>query len=744
MAEATTMHLLTLRFSDPEIEQSFLVERFVLTHGALVIVSCVCIGLHSLCVLAVPSLLAILAPGTSFFVLLLGLRLYVRRYADLRVAHRFFTNGLIFAAMVATVQLGIVIYVGATRVSPVVMMSVPALYIVTFVSFRLIAVDPRSRLFIIGFISFTWLLVAALGGLGMSPDLDGYFEWKVINCHLIVGEAMGYIFDRHVRCRFIEKHQAQAGRDGPEPVSGEMELLPSDKGLLDTLSLHFYDEATEQRYRHQVFRESFNLLSLSSWLLFFFGACQLRSPLPLAAGLLLLLLLRIALHIMPHQQFAYRIHVAALVACRLSIPAYILLDPTMLRLPPDELLHPGYVLAMVVMPSLYARISAMPNRLRLALEGVLVVFAWCGEPITSLGQPLEAIFVTMALLVIELLGFSIELQRRLAHANEVKQASKLAAAERRAAEMEEEARRLRLELTSVLSADNGGGAALTAAQLDNLLGPTEISQGLLLSDLSLEKRVGTGSFATVYRARYRGAFVALKQPHSRCTESDLVRFVREVQTLRSLSHPHIVRFIGAVWEPSLMLVLEWMEGGSVHAALATAATSGAPRPFSSEQVALDVARGMAHLHSLGQCHRDLKAANVLLDGSEPPVAKVADFGLSRSLYAVGSLSRVGTPLWTAPEVARQDGTNYTLSCDVYSYAIFLLELEVFQLVHAELAPSQRTCSKMLSGWRPPSTVLRGVGLLWLIHACWAQEEDDRPAFRQIVKLLSSARTSAGK
>ena len=66
---------------------------------------------------------------------------------------------------------------------------------------------------------------------------------------------------------------------------------------------------------------------------------------------------------------------------------------------------------------------------------------------------------------------------------------------------------------------------------------------------------------------------------------------------------------------------------------------------------------------------------------------MADFGLSRSLYAAGSLSRVGTPLWTAPELARLGGAHYTLSCDVYSYAIFLLELEAFALVHGRLVRS---------------------------------------------------------
>ena len=46
------------------------------------------------------------------------------------------------------------------------------------------------------------------------------------------------------------------------------------------------------------------------------------------------------------------------------------------------------------------------------------------------------------------------------------------------------------------------------------------------SDMLIERVLGSGSFATVYRARYRGGLVALNQPHARSSERDLVRPAR--------------------------------------------------------------------------------------------------------------------------------------------------------------------------------------------------------------------------
>ena len=108
--------------------------------------------------------------------------------------------------------------------------------------------------------------------------------------------------------------------------------------------------------------------------------------------------------------------------------------------------------------------------------------------------------------------------------------------------------------------------------------------------------------------------------------------------MRELSHPNVVGFIGTVWQPSAMLVIERLD-----CALREALRD--QRPLDTCVVAADVARGMQFLHSLKLSHRDLKAANVLLNGNR---AKVGDLGLTRCVTS-GMGSAVGTLLWTAPE-----------------------------------------------------------------------------------------------
>jgi eukaryotic-like serine/threonine-protein kinase len=90
-------------------------------------------------------------------------------------------------------------------------------------------------------------------------------------------------------------------------------------------------------------------------------------------------------------------------------------------------------------------------------------------------------------------------------------------------------------------------------------------------------------------------------------------------------------------------------------------------------VGLEVARAVACAHQQGLIHRDIKPQNVLLNGEGR--AKVTDFGIARSLDAVGHTETgtvLGTSHYIAPEQAR--GERVDAQTDVYSFGVVLYEL----------------------------------------------------------------------
>lgn len=112
-----------------------------------------------------------------------------------------------------------------------------------------------------------------------------------------------------------------------------------------------------------------------------------------------------------------------------------------------------------------------------------------------------------------------------------------------------------------------------------------------------------------------------------------------------------------------------MSGGSVYDYLRSQrATMRLPMLI---RVAGDVARGMDFLHKNNIIHRDLKAANLLMDEYE--VVKVADFGVARVQANSGVMTaETGTYRWMAPEVIKHG--PYDHKADIFSFGIVLWEL----------------------------------------------------------------------
>ena len=194
------------------------------------------------------------------------------------------------------------------------------------------------------------------------------------------------------------------------------------------------------------------------------------------------------------------------------------------------------------------------------------------------------------------------------------------------------------------------------------------------------RRLGSGGMGTVWLAEHlvmhRQVAVKVIRPDLLARPGATNRFLREVRAAAKLHHPNIVTAFDA--EPvgdSCLLVMEYVPGQTLGERL-----EAGPLPVGEAcRVIRDAAGGLAHAHSAGLVHRDVKPHNLIraADGT----TKVLDFGLAGvgageviaasgdGLTGAGMV--VGTPDYIAPEqinnphAADARADIYGLGCALY-------------------------------------------------------------------------------
>ncbi|XP_031384033.1 serine/threonine-protein kinase STY46-like isoform X2 [Punica granatum] len=244
--------------------------------------------------------------------------------------------------------------------------------------------------------------------------------------------------------------------------------------------------------------------------------------------------------------------------------------------------------------------------------------------------------------------------------------------------------------------------------------------------------------------RYKGTYcsqeVAIKVLKPERVNSELQReFAQEVFIMRKVRHKNVVQFIGACTKPpSLCIVTEFMSGGSVYDYLHK--QKGVFKLPSLLKVAIDVSKGMNYLHQNNIIHRDLKAANLLMDENE--VVKVADFGVARVKAQSGVMTaETGTYRWMAPEVIEH--RPYDHKADVFSFGIVLWELLTGKLPHEHLTPLQAAVGVVQKGIRPVIPRETHPKLAALLERCWQQDPTLRPDFGEITEILMQIAKEVG-
>ena len=267
---------------------------------------------------------------------------------------------------------------------------------------------------------------------------------------------------------------------------------------------------------------------------------------------------------------------------------------------------------------------------------------------------------------------------------------------------------------------------------------------LVVDRYELEQIVGSGGMSTVYCAfdTLLERHVALKILHEQfgADEEHVKRFLREARAVAQLSHPNIVTVIDRGEEQGRQfIVFELIDGENLKELV----QRGGPLPVRRVlELGLEVGRALAFAHAQGLVHRDVKPQNVLLN--DDGVAKVTDFGIVRSLDAVGTTETgtvLGTSHYIAPEQAR--GERVDTQTDVYSFGVVLYELLAGEVPYPGdnfLSVAMKHVNEPVPNVldRRPDTPLR---LASLIERCMAKQPADRPAsMDEVVSELESVRS----
>jgi serine/threonine-protein kinase OSR1/STK39 len=266
-------------------------------------------------------------------------------------------------------------------------------------------------------------------------------------------------------------------------------------------------------------------------------------------------------------------------------------------------------------------------------------------------------------------------------------------------------------------------------------------------DYILGDIIGHGASSTVYQAAFQplnGRACAVKVIDLEAFGRDTDELRRETQLMSLSKHPNVLRVRGCwVKETKLHIATRLMSSGSMLDIMRFAHTDG----FHEDVICTvlkQALQGLDYLHVNGWLHRDLKAANLLVD--EDGTVLLGDFGVGvwvgegRSIGRSGSVggkrkSFVGTPCWMAPEViSRQD---YNSKADIWSFGITALELSQGHAPHSRLPPV-KVLMKTLDEESPRLDMVGGAHrysktFADFVDLCLQKEPDKRPSAAALLK-----------
>ncbi|HHN47072.1 MAG TPA: serine/threonine protein kinase [Planctomycetes bacterium] len=199
--------------------------------------------------------------------------------------------------------------------------------------------------------------------------------------------------------------------------------------------------------------------------------------------------------------------------------------------------------------------------------------------------------------------------------------------------------------------------------------------GSRLGSYEIRTKLGEGGMGAVYLAHdaslEREVAIKVLPPEYARDGAYVQRFEREAKSLARLRHPNLIHIytVGAQ-DDVHYFAMELIRGETLAEYMRK---RGPLEEQEVLQLAAQILSALHSIHRLGIMHRDIKAANIMLDG--PGHAVLMDFGLAKDRSESGLTTAgavLGTPEYMAPEQAQ--GDEVSPATDIYSFGVLLYEM----------------------------------------------------------------------
>ena len=266
-------------------------------------------------------------------------------------------------------------------------------------------------------------------------------------------------------------------------------------------------------------------------------------------------------------------------------------------------------------------------------------------------------------------------------------------------------------------------------ELDFPEGATDLIKAALAEhDYQYKEELGAGGFSKVflvYSLRYKSDFAAkVTNNNSSRHRSAPTSYSNEYHALASLNHPHIIRLYDSFSSGDYsFLILEYCQGKSLRDQITL---QGLPEA-QCRTMMRQLIDAVAHMHSFGFVHRDIKPGNVLLDSYGRP--KLADFGLAMQLKRGQFLhDHAGSPQYMSPEIVRKPVYD-PFKADVWALGVTFHEMAIGLLKWPKKKTQVETvilnASVML-------TTIVPMSLAKVVRSMTAVDPEDRPTMDKLI------------